>query len=161
MKTISFFGHRQIFKSDIVQKNIVEILKAFLPQGYSRILVGCHGDFDRLVLSSCINYKKIHQCDLKISVVLTSLSFLNKDYFGLSKADIYRNMECETIFYDIENIHFKNRITFSNKKMVDESDLIICYVDMNMYKSGAKTAVRYALKNNKKVINLFEIINNA
>ncbi len=40
--------------------------------------------------------------------------------------------------------------------MVDESDLIICYVDMNNYKSGAKTTILYAIKQNKKIINLFE-----
>lgn len=60
------------------------------------------------------------------------------------------------MFYDVEDIYYKNRITYSNKKMVDNCDLVICYVDMKSYKSGAKTAVNYALKQNKKVINLYE-----
>lgn len=40
--------------------------------------------------------------------------------------------------------------------MIDSSDLIICYVDMNISKSGAKNAIFYAMKNNKEIINLFE-----
>ncbi len=90
-----------------------------------------------------------------ISVVMTSLSSINKDKYGYSKVDMYKYRDCETIFYDIEEVHFKNRITVSNKKMVDDSDLIICYVDMNSYKSGTKTTISYALKQNKKDINLF------
>ena len=81
---------------------------------------------------------------------------LKKDEYGNSRIDFYKNNDCKTLFYDIEDIHYKNRITYSNKKMVDESDIIICYVDMNSYKSGAKTAVKYALKQNKKVINLYD-----
>lgn len=154
MKTIAFFGHRRLFDNSATQKRLIETLQEVVPQGFSRLLIGCHGEFDKLVLSTCLNHKNTIDNHIKINVVLTSLSFLNKDEYGFSKADIY-NKNCETIFYDIEETHFKNRITFSNKKMVDESDLIICYVDMKAYRSGAKTAVNYALKQSKKVINLF------
>ena len=41
--------------------------------------------------------------------------------------------------------------------MIDDSDLIVCFVDMSAYGSGAKKAVSYALKQNKKVINLFDV----
>lgn len=75
---------------------------------------------------------------IEVNVVLTNLSFLNKDKFSYSRADFYKEKGCNTIFYDIEDIYFKNRIIFSNKKMVDDSDLIICYVDMQASKSGAK-----------------------
>ena len=59
------------------------------------------------------------------------------------------------MFYNIEEQHYKNRIIFTNKKMVDNSDLIICYFNMNSYKSGAKNTVKYALKQGKNIINLF------
>lgn len=70
-------------------------------------------------------------------------------------AESIKNRNCETLFYDIEDVHFKNRITVSNKKMIDDSDMIICYVDMTSYKSGAKNAIKYAMKKNKTVVNLY------
>ena len=155
MKTIAFFGHKHILDNRVIKEKLMNTLKEVTPQGFSRFLIGSHGDFDKLVLSTCLNYRKTIDNHIKINVVLTSLSFLNKDEYGFSKVDIYNNKNCETIFYDIEETHFKNRITVSNKKMVDESDLIICYVDMNIYKSGAKTTILYAIKQNKKIINLF------
>ena len=155
MKSIAFFGHRQIFNESLIREKFFETLKYIIPQGFSRLLIGCHGDFDKLALSTCLRYKKNIDPNIQINVVLTSFSFLKKDDFGYSRVDFYKDKHCETIFYDIEEVHFKNRISFSNKKMVDNCDLIICYVDMNSYRSGAKTAINYAIKQNKTVINLF------
>ena len=39
--------------------------------------------------------------------------------------------------------------------MVDDADLIICFVDKTMTNSGALKAVRYAKKQGKIVMNLF------
>ena len=39
--------------------------------------------------------------------------------------------------------------------MIDDSDLIICYVDMMKSESGAKKTVKYAIKRGKLIINLF------
>lgn len=156
MKTISFFGHSQIFNKNSVKEKLMNKLRELIPQGFSRLLMGCHGNFDGISLSTCLDYKKQFNDTIEINVVLTSFSFLKKDEYGNSQVDFYKEKGCDTIFYDIEEIFYKNRITYSNKKMVDDSDLIICYVDMNSYRSGAKTAVKYALRQNKKVINLYD-----
>ena len=155
MKNIAFFGHSRVYDKHQLNKKLFELLKVYVPQGYTNFLVGCHGDFDKLVCSTCKNYKTNLKQNVKINVVLSSLSFLTKNQYGFSKADIYKNDGYETIIYEIEQVHHKQRITFSNKKMVDSSDLIICYVDMKSYKSGAKTTINYAIRQNKKIINLF------
>ena len=41
-------------------------------------------------------------------------------------------------------------------KMVDESDVVICYADMEQIRSGARRAIKYAMKQEKEVINLFK-----
>lgn len=156
MKTIAFFGHRRIINKQVLQERLLKTLKIFLPKGFSKLLIGCHGEFDKLSLSVCLNYKQNLDQNVQVCVVLTSLSSLNKGSRDYSRVDMYKDRGCETVFYDIENEYYKNRITFSNKRMVDNSDLIICYVDMNAYKSGAKTAINYAMKQNKTVINLFK-----
>ena len=159
MKTIAFFGHSNVFNVQEVEKLLAQMLIEVIPNGYSKLLIGCHGEFDKIALSTCINHRMNVNRNIEISVVLTSLSFLNKDKYGYSRADFYKNKGAETIFYDIENVYFKNRITYSNKKMIDDSDLIICFVDMKSYKSGAKSAINYALTKGKPIINLFEILN--
>lgn len=39
--------------------------------------------------------------------------------------------------------------------MIDTCDTLICYVDSNSYRSGAKTAMRYAEKQGLNIINLY------
>ena len=156
MKTISFFGHRNVFRQENVYEKLMQTLKTMIPQGFSRLLVGCHGDFDSIALNTCSHFKKQFDNTIQLNVVLTSLAMLHKDDYGNSRADFYKNYHCETIFFDTEEVHFKNRITISNRKMIDLSDAIICYVDMNSYRSGAKKAVQYAIRQNKTVINLYE-----
>ena len=155
MKTIAFFGHRTILNKNDIKERLTTLLKKLLTQGFRDILIGSHGEFDEIALEVSLNCKKKIDKNLKVSVVLTSLSCLNKDKSGFSKIDFYKNSECETVFYDIEETYFKNYITFSNKKMIDNSELIICCVDMRRRYSGAKTAINYAVKKNKKIINLF------
>ena len=58
--------------------------------------------------------------------------------------------------YEIEDIHPKRQITESNKQMIDECDTLICYVDPKSYKSGAKTAMNYAKRKGKKIINTYD-----
>ena len=158
MKTIAFFGHRKIYNDKEIRERLKEILSEKLSDGYSRVLVGRHGDFDSLALSTCLEFKLKEKDNLNIGIVLTSLSILKKDVFNSKNLDVYKNRGCETIIYEIEKEHYKNRIIFSNKKMVDESDLIICYVDMKEMNSGARKSILYAIKKGKEIINLFENI---
>ena len=57
--------------------------------------------------------------------------------------------------YDIEDAHYKQQITLSNRQMLDTCDTLICYVEEKAYRSGAKTALRYAQKRGLKIVNLW------
>ena len=57
--------------------------------------------------------------------------------------------------FEIESTHYKRRITLSNRKMIDGCDTLICYVNPSEYRSGAKTALRYAEKRGLKIVNLY------
>ncbi len=138
MKTIAFFGHRQILNTTTVRNKLINTLETVVPLGFSRLLIVCHGDFDRLCLTESTKYKNAVNKSIEINVIMTSLSYLNKKQYFSSTVDLYNEMNCNTLFYDIENVHFKNRITYSNKKMIDSCDLIVCYVDLNLDNSGAK-----------------------
>ena len=153
IKTCSFFGHRNIFNLDIVRKDLLKIVEELIINGFNNFMIGTHGDFDSLALSICRELRKKY--DIKISIVFTSVSKIIKNN-NLEYSNIEFYEDCETLFFDIEEIYFKNRITYSNYKMIDKSDTIVCYVNINSHSSGAKKAMNYAIKNNKEIINIFK-----
>ncbi|MCH5316227.1 MAG: hypothetical protein J1E81_09950, partial [Eubacterium sp.] len=63
--------------------------------------------------------------------------------------------DVKTVMYDIEDTHFKRQITLSNQLMINSCDTLICYVNENAYRSGAKIALNYAKKQGLKIINLW------
>ena len=151
MKTITFFGHRRLWGKDITDR-LRKVVESNLAKE-TRFLIGTHGDYDRLALSVCRELRKRYP-SISITVIFTSLSVLRKGVEGgYSKADMYADVE--TMFYEIEKEHFKKQIILSNRKMVDDSQMIICYVDMSEHRSGAKLAVEYAVQQGKEIINLF------
>jgi hypothetical protein len=53
----------------------------------------------------------------------------------------------------VYGVHPKVAITLKNRWMVEQSDLVIAYIERD--KGGAYKAIKYAEKRNKKVINLY------
>ena len=150
-RTISFFGHRSLWEKDL-RKRLKAVVESKVCDEL-HCLIGTHGDFDELALSVCRELRRTYP-HIKISVVFTSLSiFQNVKGETYSMADDYEDVETTT--YEIEEEYLKKRIIVSNKKMIDESDLVICYVNMNKCNSGARIAVNYAMKQGKEVINIF------
>lgn len=90
--------------------------------------------------------------DLEIEVVLTGLHAIDKN----ENYDYVPYSDVKTVMYEIEDAHFKQQITLSNRQMIDTCDTLICYVNEKKYRSGAKTALRYAAKRGLKIINLFD-----
>ena len=148
MKT-AFIGHRQIFAKTLPQR-LIEAIKAEIDNGCLSFTMGTHGEFDDLALNACRQLRNEHP-DIKIEVVLTSLHTIEKNY----EWDCIPYSDVSTVMYDIEDAHYKQQITLSNRQMLDTCDTLICYVDENAYRSGAKTAMRYAEKRGLKIVNLW------
>lgn len=148
--TCCFIGHGDWFRvSGKSIDNLREILEMLINQNVKRFLVGTHGEFDRVALAMCRELRKKYN-DIEIIVVKTNLAFLNnKDL-----ADNYRDIK--TLVYDIENVYFKECINYSNKKMIDDSDIVVACVDNDLYKSNSKKFLSYAIKKKKKIFNVFK-----
>ena len=118
--------------------------------------MGTHGDFDKEALNVCRELRKKYK-DIKIEVVITSFTQIKPFYDNIFGKEIYKPYDdVETVMYEIEEIYFKNKITKSNKQMIDSCDTLICYVDENYYRSsGALTAYKYAKKKGLQIVNLF------
>lgn len=163
-KSIVFFGHAFIYQKDKVKTRLYEVVEKYVNLGYKNFLIGKYGDFDDISLNVCREVRKKYR-DIKITVVVTSYAIFNKktvidhvenfedEFIVYSRADKYSDVE--TTSYFIEDLHFKRRIIETNRYMVENSDVIICYIDEQKTKSGAKKAVNYATKLGKVVINIY------
>ena len=150
---VVFFGHRQLRQESVVRERLKNEVEQLIKQGANKFLIGNHGQFDRVALSVCRELRKTYK-DIKIIVVFTSLAVFQKDEYGIS--GISGLEDVETMTYPIEDEHFKNQIVVNNRYMVDDSDVVVGYVDMKEYRSGAKRAINYAKRQHKTVINLFK-----
>lgn len=149
MHKTAFIGHRQIFGKGVFERIMSEVEKQ-IRLGCKSFSMGTHGEFDRLALSACRSLRKRYP-DIEIEVVITSINAIIKD----SEFDTTPYADVKTVMFDIEDAHYKQRITLSNRKMIDSCDTLICYVDENAYQSGAKTAMRYAKKKGLTITNLY------
>ena len=147
MKTV-FIRHRKIFAKDISER-LIAAIQTELNNGCRSFTMGTHGKFDNLALSARRSLRQT-QTDLEIEVVITSLNFIKKD--GMLAAPF---SDIKTVMFDIEETHYKRKITLSNRKMIDGCDTLICYVSPSEYRSGARTALRYAEKRGLKIVNLY------
>lgn len=151
MGKTAFIGHRRLIRINEIEKRLQDAIEARIGEGCERFIMGAHGEFDQMALKACRAARYKHP-NIKIEVVLTSYHTIEKknDYDGVPYQDV------ETIFYDIEDLYFKQQITQSNRQMIDECDTLICYVDKSQSPSGAKTAMNYAIGKGLRIINLFQ-----
>ena len=145
----ALFGHRML-ASGYEDKLRLELNKLIL-RGVKTFYVGTHGDFDTLAYKLLREIKQRY-ADVKILLVFTSNKIFEK-INGYYLTEYFPNTECISFF--VEDKFYKARITETNKQMVDNSDIILCCVNLENKSSGAGKAVKYAIKHGKEIINVF------
>ena len=155
-KKVCFIGHRRIgqlgLKDDLKNAVLQEI-----KSGCRFFTMGTHGSFDELALSVCRELRKDYP-DIEIEVVITSYNKVKHriecdPIFGTEIYTPYSDVK--TVMYNIEDTHFKRQIIESNHQMIDSCDTLICYVNPDEFQSGAVYAYKYAKKQDKEIINLY------
>lgn len=150
--TVSLFGHRFIDDSQTVEQKLYELLRIIMSRGDREVefLVGRNGDFDLMTASVVRRLKKeINAENVFLTLVLP-----------YETAELRNNTEAFENFYDSIEIceassdqNFKYAITARNRDMIDRSDLVVVYVENQS--GGAYQSLRYAEKNDKRIINLY------
>lgn len=145
--TVSLFGHRKI--DDLKQLNslLTPIIKELIQTKlYVAFLIGRNGEFDEYAASviKSIQYK-LGKANNDITLVLP-YTVTNLEYYK----EYYDNIIIPENLY---NAHPKSVITLKNRWMIEQSNLVIVYVERN--NGGAYTAMKYAKKLNKNVIQLY------
>lgn len=145
---VTFIGHRILLQSNI-QQLLKSVIENEIQSGCKNFIVGSHGEFDKTVLDILLTLKNTYP-EIKIEVVITNYNPKIQDEIIIKEKPKY-----ETVMFEVEELHPKQRITASNKQMIDSCDTLICYVQPNAWKSGAKTTMNYAKKKGLKIINLY------
>lgn len=154
--TVSLFGHRIIEDYITVEAKLYELLR-IITQRESReieFLIGRNGDFDQITASVIRKLKKeTGNENLFLTLVLP-----------YETAELRNNTEAFESYYDSIEIceasadcNFKYAIVARNRDMVDRSDMVVVYVKNES--GGAYQSLKYAEKNQKRVINLYHTQN--
>lgn len=153
--TVSLFGHRTIEDAQPVEQKLYELLRIIM-SGNSEVefLVGRNGEFDLMAASVIRRLKKeIYSENVFLTLVLP-----------YETAELRNNIEAFENYYDSIEIceaggekNFKNAFTVRNRDMVDRSDLVVVYVKNNS--GGAYRTLKYAEKNEKRIVNLYHTRN--
>lgn len=150
--TVALFGHKQIENLTVIEQLLEKHLKGLLLRcEYVNFLIGRNGDFDQAVSSVVRKLKRqIRNDNSTLSLILP---YATGEFINNQKnfENYYDEIE---ICHDSSAVHFKKAITVRNQSMIDRADLVIIYQKRNS--GGAYQALRYAQKQNKTILNLYE-----
>ena len=143
---VVLFGHRDFNGHRTLDKHLNVILKDIIrSKAYVEMYIGRNGEFDIYAASLVKQLQK--ETGKETNVLICVLPYLDK------------NLKCYEEYYDevmipedIGRTHPKGAITKRNRWMVERADLVICYVEREQ--GGAYTAMKYAKKLRKEIINL-------
>ncbi len=123
-----------------------QILSALIKENtFLELYIGRNGEFDQFVAS----------------IIKRAQKAFGKERIGMTLVLPYKQKDIEyyEAYYDsiwipepAERAHPKGAITKRNRWMVEQCDLLICFVEKEQ--GGAYTALQYAKKLKKQIINL-------
>ena len=149
--TVTFFGHRELSNSFTTEVRLEETIRdLIMNKEYLEFLVGRDGEFDQLV-SSVIRKCKVKYGSGNVTHILVR-PYERSEYRENRKS--FETYYDEIEIYPGKSVYFKAAIEQRNHDMAERADLVICCIEHES--DGAYTAVKYAEKIGKGVINLCE-----
>ena len=147
MGTCTFCGHSRIYgQSEFVKKKFLSTVENLIISGKADcFLIGNYGNFDSIAASACLSLKKKYPY-ITVSLVLPYY----RPHLDDCTKERYNKFDY-VITPELEKAPYKYRIIKANEYMVDQSDTVIAYVK---YDGGAATALAYARKRKRQIINL-------
>ena len=145
---VSLFGHREINNLRESGNRLYEIIKELAKsKPYISFLIGRNGDFDEYAASV------IKQMQHEIGKENSDMTLVLP--YTVSSIKYYEEYYDRIIIPDkVHGVHPNSAITLKNRWMIEHSDLVIVHVERS--NGGAYTAMKYAEKLNKSIINLYK-----
>lgn len=146
----SFFGHRDVEITDDLIKRTTNEIEAAINDGCRTFYFGGYSDFDSLCHKIVTSIK-----EAKPDLALNRVYCVSQEKYLRKKVRYFNKEDYDDVIYLMPSFEgWYKSIYYRNCAMIDNSDLIIFYCEENP-DSGAYKAYKYAIKNKKKVINLF------
>lgn len=145
---VILFGHRDFYGHRILDELLDPLLKDLIrTKSFVEIYIGHNGEFD--IYAATV-----------VKRVQSSMGKANNEFICVLPYP-QKNMKYYEEYYDsivipecAQKTHPKGAITKRNRWMVEQADLLICYVERE--EGGAYTALKYAKKLGKQIVNLAE-----
>jgi len=149
-KTCSCFGHFEVnITDDLIARTKTEIDRA-IEDGVRIFLFGGRSDFDDLCYDIVTEKRNANpQLNIKRVFCFALDKQLRKPPRWFIKKE-YEALECPTKDFD----YWYTAIYYRNLAMIDQSDLILFWVEARE-NSGAYKTYQYAVKQHKRIVNLF------
>jgi len=150
---ITFAGHSFINSFNAVKDVVKDQIRNLIASAeFVTFYIGGYGTFDEIAACACRELKKEYS---SIEVIYVT------PYIRLSEQKKIKEMQscglCDASIYPpIENVPQKFAISKRNEWMVENSDILITYV-VHHY-GGAYKTLKIAERQKKKIINIFDII---
>ncbi len=145
---VTFAGHREISYFCEVEKILDNVIRELLnTKEFVEFYVGLDGDFDTMAVSSVRRARKAY--GNQNSAVNLVLPYPKADMAGYKT-----QFDSVIIAETAQSVHPKKAITVRNRWMIDNSDMLICFVEHST--GGAAATLKYAGSKPEFVIrNLF------
>lgn len=135
---VTFCGHSQVTKTEAVEEWMFAVTQNLIAQGAATFYLGGYGEFDSLAASVLRKQKKLYP---QIELILVQ-AYLNSG----------RNMGGydAAIYPPLETVPPRYAITYRNRWMVENSDVVVSYVLRDW--GGASATLRYAKRKKKRIV---------
>ena len=143
---VSLFGHREIEDLRKLEDKLTPIIKELVrTKMYVVFLIGRNGEFDECAASILKRVRKESEEENSEIILVLPYTVADIEYYEKYYDDI--------IIPDrLYSAHPKSAIILRNRWMIESSDLVVVYVEHKT--GGAYTAMKYAEKLNKRIINI-------
>jgi len=167
-KSCCFIGHRKIEYSDNLYNSLKGVIEnLILKENVKYFLFGSKSEFNSLCYNVVTELKDNYPNIVRVSYTCKSEAFYKsgEEKFVESFLSNFYNKKIKIESYE-EEYNFKNKYVAGkatyierNIEMIDNSNICIFYYNKDYFlsnkNSGTKIAYNYAIKNNKKIINMF------
>ena len=137
---VTFCGHKDIYESESVKREVELVVEQLISEGAVTFYLGGYGEFDSIVAHTVKSLKQNHT---NIRTILV-LPYIDRKY--------NINLYDESTFPPLESVPRRYAIIRRNEWMVDQSDVVVAYVNHGW--GGAAQTLVYAKKKKKRIINL-------
>ncbi len=155
IKTCCFIGHRDIKEPDRLKNNLTQTIKTLISdENVETFLFGSRSDFNDLCYDTVSKLRAVYP-HIRRVYVRAEFPYINDDY------ERFLLERYEQTYYP-EKIIGAGRAVYieRNYKMIDNSDFCVFYYDekytVPKRKSGTKITYEYAVKKEKRIINIKE-----